>query len=147
MSRLEILAAEAWRELVDAPMAVLVLAKASCPVCKLWLDELQAFLDADQRWQHVSFGALYLDEAEDAEDDDDEEDGPEFLRRSLASELDATAGSLGSFGRANRDWLPEAMDFPYNVAFVRGRKVKAWPGGGIERLVTRLEGIEPQGTA
>jgi len=142
MSRLEILEGEAWRELLAAPIGVLVLAKASCPVCQAWSEELTAFLAADQRWQGVRFGTIYLDQGQGS-DDDDEDDGPEALWQSLAVEVGAAGGSQASFEAANRDWLGEVRDLPYNVIFVRGRKTKAWPGGGIDRLVTRLEGVAP----
>jgi hypothetical protein len=147
VSRLEILEGEAWRELIAAPIAVLVLAKTTCPVCKAWLEELTAFLDADQRWQQVRFGKIFLDEGmvDGEADDDEEDDDTDTLWRSLSAELGALPESLASFERASRDWIAEVKDFPYNVIFVHGRKVKGWPGGGIDRLVTRLEGLEHQG--
>jgi hypothetical protein len=146
MSRLEILDGESWSGLVHAPLAVLVLARTTCPVCKAWLEELTAFLEADRRWQKVRFGRLYVDQgAEDEDDEDDEEDGIDALRRTFAAQLGSLPPSLASFERANRDWLGDVTDLPYNAIFAEGRKVKGWPGGGIDRLLSRLEKIEPAG--
>ena len=43
MSRLQILEGEAWREFLDAPIAVLVVAKSTCPVCKAWFADRKIF--------------------------------------------------------------------------------------------------------
>jgi hypothetical protein len=140
---MEILKGEAWRALVGAPIAVLVLAKTTCPVCQAWLEELTAFLETDQHWQQVRFGKIFLDQGVvDGDDDDEDDDDTDTLWRSLSAELGALPESLASFERASRDWLAEVRDLPYNVIFVHGRKVKGWPGGGIDRLVTRLDGLE-----
>lgn len=112
MNRLEMLEGDAWQQLVAAPAAVLVLAKTTCEACRAWSEELTRFLETDQRWAHVRFGKIYLD-----------------------------TGGLASFKRAAKDWLASVEDLPCNVLYVDGQKVKAWPGGGVERLVTRLEAI------
>jgi len=140
MNRLEILKGKAWRELIDAPFAVIVLARSTCPVCRAWAEELSAFLEADQRWKNVRFGEIFVYEDDDrAEDEDDEEDGtPDALARAMST----ADGPQGSFARANRDWLDEVEVLPYNVLYVRGKRVKSWPGAGIDRLITRLEGVQ-----
>jgi len=143
MSRLEQLEGEAWREFVSAPIAVLVLSDSTCPVCKTWSEELTAFLEADRRWQGVRFGEIFLDDGADPEEEEDEEDGnPEALARALSTVLSSIVGPQGSFARANRDWLAKVEDLPHNVLYVQGKRIKAWPGAGIDRLVTRLEGVE-----
>jgi hypothetical protein len=48
-----------------------------------------------------------------------------------------TPGLVG-FKRAN-PWLPEADVLPYHVIYRHGELVKRFAGGGIERLVGRLE--------
>ena len=147
MSRLEILEGEAWRELVAAPIAVIVLAKRGCPVCQAWVDELTAFLDADQRWQDVRFGELFLYDSDHKTDDDDEDDDDGIgggLARILAAEVSSSAGPQGSFARTNQDWLSEVQDLPCNVLYVQGQRVKTWPGAGTARLVSRLEAVAPR---
>ena len=140
MNRLEILEGEAWREVVNAPIAVIVLARSTCPVCRAWAEELTAFLETDERWKGVRFGEIFVNEDdEEAEVEEDEEDGtPDALARALS----AAVGPRGSFARANRDWLGEVKDLPHNVLYVRGERVKSWPGAGIDRLIARLEGVQ-----
>jgi hypothetical protein len=49
-------------------------------------------------------------------------------------------GGLIEFKRAS-PWLAEVDELPFNQLYVAGERAKAWPGGGIERLVTRLKSI------
>jgi hypothetical protein len=114
MSRLETIDGTSWEALLASPVAVLVLAKTSCPACGAWSEELGTFLEDDARWSGVRFGKVYLD-----------------------------VGGLASFKRVS-PWLSEVEDLPYNVLYVKGEKVKAWPGGGIARLVARLEDLAAQ---
>jgi hypothetical protein len=146
MKRLEPLEGEAWRELVAAPIAVIVLAKSTCPVCRAWSEELATFLERDQRWKGVRFGEIFIYESstpvEEEEEEEEEEDGtPGAIFRALSTQRSAMGGPRGSFAQANREWLDEVEDLPHNVLYVKGKRVKSWPGAGIERLVTRLEGI------
>jgi hypothetical protein len=109
MSRLEVLDGNDWESFVAAPAAVLMLGKSDCAACAEWTTELEAFLDTDERWRHVRFGKLLLDKP-----------------------------GLVSFKRAN-PWIAELDVLPMNVVFVNGEEKKRFAGGGIERLVTRLE--------
>ncbi|HTY19030.1 MAG TPA: hypothetical protein VMH82_14975 [Myxococcota bacterium] len=109
MSRLEILDGKSWQAFLEAPAAVLVLGKSGCDACSTWASELERFLDGDQRWQHVRFGKLLLD----------------------------TPG-LVSFKRAN-PWVAELDALPFTVIYRDGQRSKDFAGGGVERLVTRLE--------
>ena len=107
--RLERLDGSNWEAFVASPAAVLMLGKSDCAACAAWTAELEAFLEKDERWRHVRFGKLLLDKP-----------------------------GLISFKRAN-SWIAELHDLPTNVLYVNGRESKRFAGGGIERLVTRLE--------
>jgi len=141
MRRLEHLEGDAWRELVRAPLAVIVLARSTCPVCRAWSEELAAFLETDRRWEGLRIGEIFLYEESDraaADPEDEEEDGtPDAIARAVSTAV----GPRGSFARANRDWLDEVQDLPHNLLYVRGERVKSWPGAGIDRLINRLEGV------
>jgi len=107
--RLEKLDGKNWEEFLAAPAAVLMLGKSDCAACAEWTAELEAFLEADERWKHVRFGKLLLD----------------------------TPGLI-SFKRAN-PWIAELDVLPTNVLYVNGQEAKRFAGAGVERLVTRLE--------
>jgi hypothetical protein len=109
MARLEIIDGANWREFVAAPRAVLILAKTTCQHCAEWSTELGAFLDVDPRLQGVRFGKMYLDKP-----------------------------GLADFKRGNT-WLAEVDDLPFNLLYVNGERRKSWPGGGVDRLLARLE--------
>jgi hypothetical protein len=113
MSRLEALDGKSWQEFVAAPAAVLVLGKSGCEACASWTSELEHFLAEDRRWPSVRFGKLLLD----------------------------TPG-LVSFKRAN-PWVAELDVLPFNVIYVKGQRSKEFAGGGVERLITRLERALP----
>ena len=107
--RLEKLDGSNWEAFVAAPAALLMLGKSDCEACAAWTAELETFLETDERWRHVRFGKLLLDKP-----------------------------GLISFKRAN-PWIAELHDLPTNVLYVNGQEVKRFAGGGVERLVTRLE--------
>jgi hypothetical protein len=109
MARLEIIDGTNWRELVAAPRAVLILAKTTCPACAAWSEELDAFLGADARLGDVRFGKMYLDKP-----------------------------GLADFKRGNT-WLAEVDDLPFNLLYEDGERRKSWAGGGVDRLLARLE--------
>lgn len=109
--RLEKLDGKNWEAFVASPVAVLMLGKSDCAACAAWTAELESFLEADARWTHVRFGKLLLD----------------------------TPGLI-SFKRAN-PWIAELHDLPTNLVYVNGTEAKRFAGGGIERLVTRLERV------
>jgi hypothetical protein len=104
-----------WREFVAAPLAVLVIGKSDCPACAAWSDELERFLAADSEWTDVRFGKMLLDR-----------------------------GGLIEFKRAS-PWLADVDELPFNQIYLRGERSKAWPGGGIDRLVGRLQSVREAG--
>jgi len=107
---------DSWRAFLAAPAAVLMLGKTDCPACLAWTDELKAFLDSDDRWTDVRFGKLELDRP-----------------------------GLGGFKKEN-PWLSDLHDLPYTIVYVAGEKKKEFLGGGIDRLVNRMQRvIEAQG--
>lgn len=108
-SRLELLDGKSWESFLAAPAAVLMLGKSDCAACAAWTEELEAFLESDERWSHVRFGKLLLD----------------------------TPGLI-AFKRAN-PWIAELDVLPVNVVYVNGQESKRFAGSGIDRLVTRLE--------
>jgi hypothetical protein len=112
MARLETVDAGNWREFVQAPRSVLVLGKSDCPACASWGDELERFLAADNDWRHVRFGKMLLDR-----------------------------GGLVEFKRAN-PWLADIEELPFTVIWQSGVQAKSFPGGGIDRLVSRLRSLE-----
>ena len=111
MSRLEKIDGRTWRDFVQAPAAVLVIGKTDCPNCAAWAQELEQFLEQDKDWQHVRFGKIYLDE-----------------------------GGLIDFKRAT-PWLIDLDVLPFNQIYQNGERTKGFPGGGIDRLVSRLRSL------
>lgn len=111
MSRLELLDRDSWRDFLAAPTAVLMLGKTDCPACRAWTDELNAFLGDDERWTEVRFGKLELDRP-----------------------------GLGAFKKEN-PWLSGLDDLPYTIVYVAGEKKKEFLGGGIDRLVNRMQRV------
>jgi hypothetical protein len=100
-----------WREFVAAPVALLVIGKSDCPACAEWGAELERFLATDTEWQDVRFGKMFLDK-----------------------------GGLIEFKRASL-WLADVDELPFNQMYVGGKRSKSWPGGGIDRLVSRLQAV------
>ena len=109
VARLEQIDGSNWEAFLAAPIAVLMLGKSDCDACAAWTAELEAFLASDERWRHVRFGKLLLDKP-----------------------------GLIAFKRAN-PWIAELDVLPVNVLYVNGQESKRFAGGGVERLVTRLE--------
>ena len=105
MGRVEKLEGERWRELIRAPLAVLVLGKSDCEACSAWSRELEGFLEQDEEWRSVRFGKILLDER-----------------------------GLVDFKRAN-PWIAELDVLPFTQIYVDGERSKSFAGGGIERLV------------
>lgn len=116
MSRLKNIDASNWEEFVrHSPAAVLLIGKSDCDNCARWSQELEAYLEAPDRWPQVRFGKVLLDKP-----------------------------GLAGFKRAN-PWLAELDVLPFNVIFVDGERSKSFAGGGVERLETRLGRIlEPE---
>jgi hypothetical protein len=112
MGRLETVDGTNWREFVQSPTAMLVIGKSDCPACTAWSAELEAFLAADQEWTGVRFGKMLLDK-----------------------------GGLIDFKRAN-PWLADVEELPLNQFYAKGERTKSFPGGGVERLVTRLRSLD-----
>jgi len=109
--RLETIDGKSWEAFVAAPVAVLMLGKSDCEACRTWTAELSEWLAGEQRFRNVRFGKLLLD----------------------------TPG-LVSFKRAN-PWIAEVDTLPFNLIYGRGERVKQFAGGGVERLVARLERV------
>jgi hypothetical protein len=111
MSRLEKVEGGNWREFIAAPVAVLVIGKSDCPACNAWSEELEKFLADDADWKNVRFGKVLLDKP-----------------------------GLLEFKRAS-PWLADVEELPFNQIYTKGERAKAWPGGGVERLVDRLRNL------
>ena len=116
MSRLEAVDGGNWRDFIASPVAVLMIGKSDCGACATWTEELEQFLATDGEWSHVRFGKMLVDK-----------------------------GGLIEFKRAS-PWLAEVDELPFNQLYVAGERAKAWPGGGIERLVDRLRSVSPGAT-
>ena len=111
MRELEIVHATNLEDFINAPLAVLVLAKTTCEACKAWSEELNRFLETDQEYQQVRFGKMFLDQ-----------------------------GGLADFKRKN-PWLKDVDVLPYHMIYRKGEPIKSIPGAGIERLFNRLKNI------
>jgi hypothetical protein len=107
--RLETIDGQNWESFVAAPVAVLTLGKSDCEACAAWTAELSGWLESDEAFRDVRFGKLLLD----------------------------TPG-MTSFKRAN-PWLADIDSLPFNLIYAGGERVKQFAGGGVERLVSRLE--------
>jgi hypothetical protein len=107
-ARFEQVDGTSWREFVAAPVAVLMLGKSDCAACQAYGEELEQFLAADADWPEIRFGKMVLDR-----------------------------GGLVDFKRAS-PWLAEVDTLPYTQIYVNGERWKAFAGGGIDRLVSRL---------
>ena len=110
--RIEKLEGERWRELIRAPLAVLILGKSDCEACSAWSHELETFLAEDQEWKDVSFGKILLNER-----------------------------GLVDFKRAN-PWIAELDVLPFTQIYVDGERSKSFAGGGVDRLVSRLQSLK-----
>lgn len=108
MRELETIGGDNWRDLVGAPVAVLMLGKSDCAACAEWTEELKGFLAQDAAWEHVRFGKMLLDQR-----------------------------GLIEF-KKETPWLAGVTDLPYNVIYVNGEKVREWAGGGVDRMLNRL---------
>jgi len=117
--RLETIDGQSWEAFVAAPVAVLMLGKSDCAACSAWTAELSEWLKGDESFGQVRFGKLLLD----------------------------TPGLI-SFKRAN-PWIADVDTLPFNLIYVGGERIKQFAGGGVERLVSRLERVvaSAEGTA
>lgn len=112
MAALPELDGASWRELVEAPVAVLVLGKTDCNACAEWTGALEEFLGRDEEFSgRVRFGKIYLD------------------KRGLAD-----------FKRENA-WVAEVDALPFNQIYRNGERVRSFAGGGTDRLVNRLRNV------
>jgi len=112
MPRLEKLEGTAWRDLVQAPVAVLVLGKSDCEACRAWSEEIEQFLaQGGEETAGVRFGKIVLDER-----------------------------GLIDFKRAN-PWIAGLDVLPFTQIWVDGERSKSFAGGGIERLRNRLRSV------
>jgi len=107
---LEAVGRENWEELVNAPVAYLMLGKGDCDHCAEWTAELKTFLES--------------------------EDGKEFEGVRFGKMLLETPG-LGGFKKAN-PWIAGLTGLPHNIVYVNGEQKKEWSGKGLSRLLNRL---------
>lgn len=113
MSELQTIDGGNWRDFVGDGVAFLMLGKSDCDACATWTEELVAFLDKDERYAgRVRFGKMLLDQR-----------------------------GLTEFKREHGEWLRDVNDLPFNLIWVGGERKKSWPGGGLERLTNRLDGL------
>ncbi len=103
-----------WKELVSAPVAVLVLTETTCAFCHRWAEELERDLTEGGRHPGVRFGRIDLDSPEAA-----------------------------AFVEENREWLSRVDGVPFNVVYVGGEPRSSFAGGGAARLASRLERHTP----
>lgn len=111
MSRIEVLDAKSWEDLLAADVAVLILAKTTCPKCTEWTAELDAALGQEEVLPDIRFGKLFLDKP-----------------------------GLIAFKKAN-PWIAQVDVLPFNVIYRKGQQVKSFAGGGFDRLRNRLERV------
>ncbi len=111
MRELEAVGPENWEAFIHAePAAVLLIGKEDCDACAQWGAELSAFVEGlGDRFAGVRFGKMNLKQ-------------PGLLHFKKRS-----------------PWLADVEVLPYNVIYVKGEPVKQYAGGGVERLVNRLE--------
>ena len=109
--RLESIDGGNWREFVAAPVAVLAIGKSDCAACQTWSAELEDMLADPAAWPGVRFGKMVLDR-----------------------------GGLIDFKRAS-PWLADVDTLPFTQIYVGGERWKAFPGGGRDRLESRLRGL------
>jgi hypothetical protein len=112
MNRIETINDSNWQEFLASSSAVLSLSISSCPACARWRNELEQWLADDGLWPNTRFGWLTLDSPDTREFKNDNE------------------------------WLDEVPGLPFNAVFVNGEPRTSLAGGGIGRLVRRLERIE-----
>jgi len=102
------------REFVGGGVACLMLGKAGCGACAAWTEDLIGLLGDGRYAGKVRFGKMLLDQR-----------------------------GLTDFKREHGEWLKDVHDLPFNLIWVNGERKKSWPGGGVERLTNRLEGLAP----
>lgn len=111
MAKIETVDGTNWREFVGAPTALLMLSKTDCANCTTWTDELTGYLETDHPYENVRFGKVVLDRP-----------------------------GLAEFKREH-PWIADLDDLPHNVVFVDGERTESWTGGGLERMITRLDRV------
>ena len=110
-TRLEQIDGGNWKDFLQAPVAVLMLGKSDCAACQGWTEELEQFLAGDAEWTDVRFGKMILDK-----------------------------GGLFEFKKAS-PWLAELDTLPFTLIYRGGERWKSFAGGGVERLVSRLQSL------
>ena len=111
MATFEEVGRDNWEEFLASDQAVLMLGKTDCAACKAFAKELEAFVEETDDWDGVRIGKMYLDKP----------------------------GLLG-FKKAS-PWLADVRDLPYTVIYSDGEVEKSFLGGGIERLLRRMERV------
>lgn len=108
MSKWTTLDKDNWEQFLVGNASVLIVGKSDCEACRRWSEELGAFAVGTDDWDDVKFGKIMLD----------------------------TPGLVG-FKRAS-PWIAELDSLPYTAIYIGGEKKTGFMGGGVERLLTRL---------
>jgi hypothetical protein len=120
---IEILTDADWESFLESGTRVLLIGKAECPACQVWGSELTAAL-MDEGVNQPPGGALPL--------------GRLPIRW---GKITLDRGPLTQFKREHGPWLMTLKDLPHNSIWMDGIRLKEWPGGGMERLRSRLIGL------
>lgn len=111
MNALEMIDDSNFEEFLSAPAVLLFVGKEGCGPCMEWTQELKNELTSLDL-PGVRFGKLALGE-----------------------------GKHTNFKRVHGVWLSHLRELPYNSLWVNGAIVKEWPGGGFDRLTSRLQSL------
>lgn len=102
-----------WREVVSAPVSVLLVTSRECPHCRRWKEELSAYVERGGAPEGVRFGAVTVD-------------GEDVSR----------------FNEANGEWLERVEGVPFNVIYSGGSPRTSFYGSGLERLEKLLKEVK-----
>lgn len=111
MAKFEEVGRDNWEEFINSPRAVLMLGKTDCPACHAFAQELDAYCESTPDWEDVRFGKLILNQP-----------------------------GLAGFKKQS-PWLADVRDLPFTIIYADGEAHKKFLGGGIQRLVNRLERV------
>ncbi len=113
-----------YSDFLAAPTAVLLVGKTTCPACNDWSTELlNNLLDTGPSTGLTTSPPL------------------QQLNIRWGKLLLNNPGTVTGFKREHAEWLSTVRDLPYNSIWINGERVKEWPGGGMSRLVGRLQNL------
>jgi hypothetical protein len=110
VSRLETVTDANWKDFIAHPLAVLIVAESACPACRAWSEELESHLADKEVRQDVRFGKINIDTPE-----------------------------TEAFRAENKEWLDIIEGIPFNAFYVNGKPRASFYGGGVQRLLRRLD--------